>query len=231
MWSWRGDVARFVEGVSRHWWGGRMSLVNDVIERMWGEGAVWFGKGLWSFLFLRIRSCRMRTKPRAHTAIVNSCVILVRHGTLLATQLWSIKGFVGGDWYHRAIMLDFLKWDATIIALTVYLGITTLVLLLAQDGASARQGSSSMTVTLIFDVLASNLGSSGGCWWFFGILRDCAIGLGKECIHCGGQMQKAIALVKEAISLAPHDLLAIALVCITLAHGTNHRRQRNTSGS
>ncbi len=53
----------------------------------------------------------------------------------------------------------------------------------------------------------------------------------RRCIHCGGQMQKAIVLVKEAISLALHDLLAIALVCITLAHGTNHRRQRNTSGS
>jgi len=43
------------------------------------------------------------------------------------------------------------------------------------------------------------------------------------CIHCSGQMQKAIVLVKEAISLDPHDPLAIALVCLTLAHGTNHR--------
>jgi len=50
MWSWRGDVAWFVEGVSCHWWCERMSLVNDVIERMWGEGVVWLGKGPWSVL-------------------------------------------------------------------------------------------------------------------------------------------------------------------------------------
>jgi len=31
------------------------------------------------FLIPRIRSHRMRTKPRAHTAIIHSCVILVSH--------------------------------------------------------------------------------------------------------------------------------------------------------
>jgi len=82
------------------------------------------------------------------------------------------------------VMLDFLEWEAMMIASTVYLG-DTLVLLLwwvlpAQDGGFCQTTSSSMTIALLFNILVSNLGSSGGCWWFFGISRDCAIGTGKD---------------------------------------------------
>ncbi len=114
-----------------------------------------------------------------------------------------------------------------------YLGVTTSAGAAGSGWGFRQTTASSMTVALLFDISVSNFGSSGGCWWFFGISRDCAIGTGKDSrmhtlrwtnakSHCIGQ--------GSHFSLDPHDPLAIALVCLTLAHGTNHRRQRNTTG-
>jgi len=56
-----------------------MGLVNDVMSECEVKERSGLVRGHGLFLFPWIRSHRMRTKPRAHTAFVISCVILVNN--------------------------------------------------------------------------------------------------------------------------------------------------------
>ncbi len=70
------------------------------------------------FLILQIRSHRMRTKPRAHTAIIYSCVILViGDAVALVIGKGSIVGVQVSKFFRQAAMeclLNCIKVNMTL---------------------------------------------------------------------------------------------------------------------